>query len=222
MLGVDVRSLARAAYRRADIYLLDDPLSAVDAHVGRWLFEHCIGPAGLLRNTTRVLVSHQMQWLPQCDSIVVMHRGVIQHSGAYAELVERGVEFTALCAALDEGTLDQEGQASSGSTQLDSHVELRAADANNSGGQRRDIVSQDDAATAKVEGKQIAQEDRIRGSVAAGAWREYFALMGTWRVGAITVATLSMHLLDVVPSMLLADWVSDGGQHSGLFLAKYV
>lgn len=41
-------SLARAVYRRADIYLLDDPLSAVDAHVGRYLFQNCIGNRGLL------------------------------------------------------------------------------------------------------------------------------------------------------------------------------
>lgn len=43
-------SLARAVYFNADIYLLDDPLSAVDAHVGRKLFHHVIGPSGLLRD----------------------------------------------------------------------------------------------------------------------------------------------------------------------------
>lgn len=57
-------SLARAVYRDADVYLLDDPLSAVDAHVGHWLFERCIGPHGLLARKTRVLVSHQLQVWP--------------------------------------------------------------------------------------------------------------------------------------------------------------
>ena len=46
-------SLARAVYQNEDIYLLDDPLSAVDAHVGKHIFEHVIGPKGLLRNKTR-------------------------------------------------------------------------------------------------------------------------------------------------------------------------
>lgn len=43
-------SLARAAYSSADVFLLDDPLSAVDAHVGKHLFERVIGPSGLLKN----------------------------------------------------------------------------------------------------------------------------------------------------------------------------
>ena len=43
-------SLARAVYQDADVYLLDDPLSAVDAHVGQHIFKHVIGPQGLLRN----------------------------------------------------------------------------------------------------------------------------------------------------------------------------
>lgn len=43
-------SLARAAYSQADIYLLDDPLSAVDSHVGKYLFDEVIGPNGLLKD----------------------------------------------------------------------------------------------------------------------------------------------------------------------------
>lgn len=47
-------SLARAVYQDADIYLLDDPLSAVDAHVGRHIFDEVIGPDGLLKNKVNV------------------------------------------------------------------------------------------------------------------------------------------------------------------------
>lgn len=43
-------SLARAVYRKADVYLLDDPLSAVDAHVGQHIFDRVIGPKGVLRD----------------------------------------------------------------------------------------------------------------------------------------------------------------------------
>lgn len=68
-------SLARAVYRRADIFLLDDPLSAVDAHVGRHLFDICIGPRGRLgkMKTTRILVTHQVHFLKEADWIVVMN-----------------------------------------------------------------------------------------------------------------------------------------------------
>ncbi|CAG9108056.1 unnamed protein product [Plutella xylostella] len=63
-------SLARAVYKRADIYLLDDPLSAVDAHVGRHLFEACL--VGYLRRHTRVLVTHQLQFLKDVDQVRVV------------------------------------------------------------------------------------------------------------------------------------------------------
>ncbi len=54
-------ALARACYAGADVVLLDDPLSAVDAHVGRHLLDSCIG--GLLKGATRVLVTHQLHAL---------------------------------------------------------------------------------------------------------------------------------------------------------------
>ncbi|KAJ3591681.1 hypothetical protein NHX12_006813 [Muraenolepis orangiensis] len=63
-------NLARAVYQDADIYLLDDPLSAVDAEVGRHLFEECI--CGVLRTKPRVLVTHQLQYLKAADQIVVL------------------------------------------------------------------------------------------------------------------------------------------------------
>ena len=54
-------SLARAVYHGADIALLDDPLSAVDAHVGEHIFKNVIGPHGALKGSTRILVSKAFQ-----------------------------------------------------------------------------------------------------------------------------------------------------------------
>lgn len=67
-------SLARAAYRKADIYLFDDPLSAVDAHVGRHLFNQCIGPRSRLarQKSTRILVTHQVHFLKDADFVLVL------------------------------------------------------------------------------------------------------------------------------------------------------
>jgi ABC-type Mn2+/Zn2+ transport system ATPase subunit len=53
--------LARAVYQMADVYLLDDPLSAVDAHVAKTLYDLCI--CNTLKGKTRVLVTHQTQFL---------------------------------------------------------------------------------------------------------------------------------------------------------------
>ncbi|KAG7200525.1 hypothetical protein KM043_001089 [Ampulex compressa] len=84
-------NLARAIYRQADIYLLDDPLSAVDTHVGRHLFDECI--SAHLRNKTRILVTHQVQYLKSCDYIVVLNNGKIENTGTFAELQGKQVDF---------------------------------------------------------------------------------------------------------------------------------
>eukprot|EP00879_Flechtneria_rotunda_P017481 GHRR01018328.1.p1 GENE.GHRR01018328.1~~GHRR01018328.1.p1 ORF type:complete len:1541 (+),score=583.94 GHRR01018328.1:446-5068(+) len=79
-------ALARAAYSRASVQLLDDPLSAVDPRVGRILFNQCIGPEGVLAGTTRILVTHQRQYLPQCDRVAVLREGILVASGTWAEV----------------------------------------------------------------------------------------------------------------------------------------
>ena len=75
-------ALARACYTQSDIALLDDPLSAVDAHVGAHIFQTCI--CGLLADRTRILATHQMQYLPAADWVVVMEAGRINHQGRCA------------------------------------------------------------------------------------------------------------------------------------------
>ncbi|XP_068628290.1 probable multidrug resistance-associated protein lethal(2)03659 [Battus philenor] len=89
-------SLARAVYKRADIYLLDDPLSAVDAHVGRHLFESCV--VGYLRNTTRILVTHQLQFLRDVDQIIILKNGSIAAAGDFETLSASGLDFATLLA----------------------------------------------------------------------------------------------------------------------------
>ncbi|KAJ8919555.1 hypothetical protein NQ315_002177 [Exocentrus adspersus] len=79
-------NLARAIYAQADIYLLDDPLSAVDTHVGKHLFEECIKK--YLQGKTRVLVTHQLQFLKQADLIVIMNNGRVTKAGSFSELSE--------------------------------------------------------------------------------------------------------------------------------------
>ncbi|XP_064218525.1 multidrug resistance-associated protein 1 isoform X2 [Aotus nancymaae] len=86
-------SLARAVYCNSDVYLFDDPLSAVDAHVGKHIFENVIGPKGMLKNKTRILVTHGVSYLPQVDIIIVMSGGKISEMGSYQELLARDGAF---------------------------------------------------------------------------------------------------------------------------------
>lgn len=97
-------NLARAVYKEADIYLLDDPLSAVDPHVCKNLFEECI--KGFLKDKTVILVSHQLQYMSQADHIVVMNQGQIQMQGTYDEVRVADVEFQKILENYKEKVVD--------------------------------------------------------------------------------------------------------------------
>ncbi|XP_046577439.1 ATP-binding cassette sub-family C member 2-like [Haliotis rubra] len=87
-------SLARAVYNDADIYLLDDPLSAVDSHVGKHIFDCVIGAKGMLKDKTRVLVTHNVRYLPDVDSIVVLGDGTVAETGSFSDLLNGDGVFT--------------------------------------------------------------------------------------------------------------------------------
>ncbi|CAI9114290.1 OLC1v1014975C1 [Oldenlandia corymbosa var. corymbosa] len=89
--------LARAVYRDADIYLLDDPFSAVDAHTGATLFNDCVMSA--LANKTVILATHQIEFLSAVDHILVMEGGHVTQSGSYKELLTAGTVFEELVVA---------------------------------------------------------------------------------------------------------------------------
>uniref|UniRef100_A0A2C9K9A9 ABC-type glutathione-S-conjugate transporter n=1 Tax=Biomphalaria glabrata TaxID=6526 RepID=A0A2C9K9A9_BIOGL len=86
-------SLARAVYSQADTYLLDDPLSAVDSHVGKHIFKAVISHKGILRDKTRILVTHGIHWLPFVDHIIVVSNGQISEEGSYDALLSHDGAF---------------------------------------------------------------------------------------------------------------------------------
>uniref|UniRef100_A0A8C5S177 ATP binding cassette subfamily C member 12 n=1 Tax=Laticauda laticaudata TaxID=8630 RepID=A0A8C5S177_LATLA len=87
-------SLARAVYANRDIYLLDDPLSAVDAQVGKSIFEECIKKA--LKKKTILLVSHQLQYLQFCDQIILLEDGEMLECGTHAQLLKAKGRYSQL------------------------------------------------------------------------------------------------------------------------------
>ncbi|TFJ81540.1 hypothetical protein NSK_006792 [Nannochloropsis salina CCMP1776] len=100
-------ALARAVYADADIYLLDDPFSALDAQVGRQVFENCLrDPKGPLAGKAVVLVTNQLQFLPYVDKIVMMGPmeggngdvGIIDQ-GRYWDLIARGHDLESMLAS---------------------------------------------------------------------------------------------------------------------------
>ena len=79
-------NLARAVYADANVYLLDDPLSAVDIKVGEHIFEQCI--CTLLRNKIRVLVTHEKKHMVAADQVIVLDNGSVKEKGSFSELSE--------------------------------------------------------------------------------------------------------------------------------------
>ena len=86
-------NLARAVYANKDVYLFDDPLSAVDSHVGKHIFDKVIGPKGVLRKKTRMLVTHGISYLPFTDNIIVLKNGTISEYGGYDDLLNKQGDF---------------------------------------------------------------------------------------------------------------------------------
>ncbi|XP_053600633.1 ATP-binding cassette sub-family C member 4-like isoform X2 [Plodia interpunctella] len=84
-------NLARAVYKEADIYLLDDPLSAVDTQVAKHIFEKCIKK--YLEDKTVILVTHQLQFIKSVEQIVVMEKGKVLAEGNYKELQEQELKI---------------------------------------------------------------------------------------------------------------------------------
>ncbi|KAK5652526.1 hypothetical protein OQA88_10432 [Cercophora sp. LCS_1] len=106
-------ALARAVYARADVYLLDDCLSAVDSHVGRHLINNVLGPKGLLATKTRILATNSIPVLTESDYICLLRDGEIAEKGTYRQLVAmRGLVYDLINTA---GRSDS-GQASPSSS----------------------------------------------------------------------------------------------------------
>ncbi|XP_048817763.1 multidrug resistance-associated protein 1 isoform X1 [Lagopus muta] len=125
-------SLARAVYCNADTYLFDDPLSAVDAHVGKHIFEKVIGPKGILKNKTRVLVTHAVNYLPQMDTILVMTDGEISEMGSYQELLKQDGAFAEFLRTY--ANAEQNMESSDSDPSLERTIQPLETDANSPSG----------------------------------------------------------------------------------------
>ena len=178
-------SLARAIYREADTYLLDDPLSAVDVHVGRHLFTNCI--RGFLKNKAVILVTHQLQYLQHADEIIVLKNGKTEDKGSFQHLMKNGMDFSAFLA---EETKEEEEDNSNKvnlrnrtmSLTSDTHSLMsEMSHTNPHNNMTIQTVRQEDEKTGEEnkDPKQI-KEQRSSGSVKASVYTKYFASGGSW------------------------------------------
>ena len=87
-------SIARAAYGKEPIVLMDDPLSAVDSHVAQHIVDNVI--KGMLKGRTVIMTTNQLHFLPRADLVVVMRDGSVAECGTYDKLVSSGLDFAQL------------------------------------------------------------------------------------------------------------------------------
>ena len=107
-------TLARAVYARADIYLLDDILSAVDQHVGRHIIDNVLGSKGLLASKTRILATNSITVLKDATSITLLRDGGIIESGSYQEVMARKGEISRLVQSTNNDELQGRAEGSDG------------------------------------------------------------------------------------------------------------
>jgi ATP-binding cassette subfamily C (CFTR/MRP) protein 4 len=178
-------SLARAVYSNRDIIILDDPLSAVDTRVGKHIFEQCL--CGLLKNKTRVLVTHQVQYLPLVDLILLLGKDGQQLGlGKYDDLKSQGVLQEKELHPEDENEHAEEGTVATASKgTADALVNRRESD-----------------------GTLFKAEAREQGVVKTSTYKEYWAADHGWTpLIAVFFMVVTAQVVSIITDWFLSYWV---------------
>ncbi|KAM7471981.1 hypothetical protein LguiA_010164 [Lonicera macranthoides] len=209
--------IARAVYQDADIYLLDDPFSAVDAHTGTQLFEveiyslavfkDCL--MGILKGKTIVYVTHQVEFLPAADLILVMQNGRIAQAGTFQELLKQNIGFELLVGAHSQALESvQTVENSSRSTkQTPPNAELNTEPNSNTEFPHTKQDSEHNLCVEITEkdGKLVNDEEREKGSIGKEVYWSYLTIVkGGALVPIILLAQSSFQVLQVASNYWMA------------------
>ncbi|KAJ2749377.1 hypothetical protein GGI19_005691, partial [Coemansia pectinata] len=185
-------SLARAVYARADIYIIDDPLSAVDAHVARHLFDQVLGPTGLLKSRCRIHATNAIQFIGKCDSVLMLQDGQIAEYGTVGDLMEKSglvhslIQEYGIAESTLPDTLSDAGDTTRRNRRLTA-VDLPPLVSTmpvQHAGQLR-------ASSYNGPGKLIAKEVSAVGKISMSTYMDYFRA-STWTSWALFVSCLSL------------------------------
>ena len=218
-------SLARAVYQNCDMwgrrggvthsYLLDDPLSAVDAHVGKHIFRECV--RGLLRNKCVVLVTHALEYLPVCDRVIVLEKGRVEDAGDFAAVSGKKEGVLAGLLAAQKEAKEKEGGDETPSDETPG-VELSPL--------AEETEKKEEKAEEKKEekGKLTTQETRVEGQVRRSVYSLYFASAGgACVVVFVLLAYVLAEVVRAVNNWWVTFWSNDSaGKTATWYLAIYV
>ncbi|KAN0028502.1 hypothetical protein ACTFIV_010347 [Dictyostelium citrinum] len=206
-------SLARALYANSDCYILDEPLSAVDPEVGNHLFNKCI--QGMMADKTRILVTHQLQFIPSADHIVVVDNGKLIQ-GTYSELKSKGIDFESIMKKNKLNIDDQHKDNENNKKEKD--ILLVEDDQNKSLLKVSDslnvdeiIISDENDLNLIEKSKLLVEEDRNEGSVSFKVYKEYF------KHGAsmpLFITTCTVYMISQIIYQMSDFWLSTWSQRS--------
>ncbi|KAK8110590.1 uncharacterized protein PG998_007047 [Apiospora kogelbergensis] len=192
-------NIARAIYYDADIVIMDDPLSAVDAHVGRHIFDNAI--LGLLKDKCRILATHQLWVLNRCDRIIWMEGGKIQAVDTFDNLMANNPSFQHLLetTAVEEKKEDEEAV-----------IEEKTAE------------TKDKKKKKRAPGLMQAEE-RAVASVPWSIYGDYVRAAGSILLAPLVFLTLiTSQGANIATSLWLSYWTSDKfGLSSGVYIGIY-
>jgi ATP-binding cassette subfamily C (CFTR/MRP) protein 1 len=185
-------ALARALYSdETRLMLMDDPLSAVDAHVGEHIFSNAIA-GDMAKGITRLLVTHHVHLLSRCDDVIVMEHGRIKHQGRYRDLVAAGVDFAgAVDVSKIKAASKQEPEKFDDEVTAQKEVELSA---------------EKKAALKKSGKKLVRDEEREEGSVDGSAYMHYARAGGLLTAASVFVIQALGRASEVTAGFWLALW----------------
>ncbi|XP_078432524.1 ABC transporter C family member 2-like [Wolffia australiana] len=200
-------SMARAVYADSDVYIFDDPLSALDTHVGRLVFDRCI--KNELRQKTRVLVTNQLHFLPYVDRIILVHDGTVKEEGTFEELSSHGALFKKLMEnagkmeeSLDEDMENEDKVEDAGKVPINGEKVKKEGVPG---------VKKDSVKTKEGKSVLIKQEERETGIVSAGVLSRYKnALGGLWVVMILFGCYFLTEVLRISASTWLSIWTDQG------------
>ncbi|KAG7364336.1 multidrug ABC transporter permease/ATPase [Nitzschia inconspicua] len=219
-------ALARVVYHGADISLLDDCLSAVDAHVAKHVFEECItgellqGSGQLFPNRSVILATNALEHLkhPRVDKIVVLHEGRVVEQGTYEELsTDKGSEFSRFLAVIEKtGVASSCGHVHGDATEVDDCYDeqriLKAVSRDS------DQAVEDENTGQKDTRKLMTTEERSIGHVGADVYFYWAkAASGVWVPFAIILVYGAVEVLSVASKWWLTYWSQHGSDANQMF-----
>uniref|UniRef100_A0AAX7ST65 ATP-binding cassette, sub-family C (CFTR/MRP), member 3 n=1 Tax=Astatotilapia calliptera TaxID=8154 RepID=A0AAX7ST65_ASTCA len=200
-------SLARALYSDADVYLLDDPLSAVDAHVSKHIFDNLIGPEGALKGKTRILVTHGISFLPQVDNIMVMVDGRVSEMGSYQDLLKQNGAFAEFLRNYALEDIMEEDEASGTAFPPLTYHLIHGCS------QRKHSESQDKKKPREME-KLIQAETAETGQVKGKVYLEYVKAVGPLLSVVICFLYGCQSAASIGTNIWLSEWTNDAVTNS--------